>query len=199
MTNHSWRYYSNQRVAAQDTERTRIEDKIERIIEVLGEIADERDQAEVERKLAEERRKKEEELKRQEEERQRQEAERLAKIEARRDKERDRVRKLLFNADRLKVATLIREYASQFENAMAGKMEEDEFQRQLQWMRGKADFIDPFIKGEDEWLSPSDIGRLLSPEITRITEEQRSSSYGYGYGRETTKSYWQIKNGWWNR
>lgn len=196
VSTHSWSYYNNERVATQDTEHSRIEDKIERIIEVLEEIADKRDQAEVERKLAEERRKIEEELERQEEERKRQEAERLAKIEARRDEERDLVRKLLFNADRAHVAALIREYASQFETAMAGKMDEEEFQRQLQWMREKADYIDPFIKRDDEWLLPSDISKLLNPEIIKYSEDRHSS---YSYGPETVKSYWQIKNSWWNR
>ena len=193
---HSWEYYRNLRTAAQDTERTRIEDKIERIIEVLEEIADARDQAEVERKLAEERRKVEEELKRQEEERKRQEAERLAKIEARRDEERGLVRRLLFNAKRANVAAIIRDYAAQFESAMAGQLEEEEYRRQLQWIREKADFIDPFIKRDDEWLHPSDISQLLDPEIIETSEERNSY---YGYGRETVKTYWQIKNGWWNR
>ena len=196
----SGRYYSynNERIAAQDTEHTRIEDKIERIVEVLEEIADKRDQAEVERKLAEERRKVEEELKRQEEERKRQEEERLAKIEERREEERSLVRKLLLNAHRAQMAGLIRDYAAQFETIMVGRLEEEEYRRQLQWMREKADFMDPFIKRDDEWLRPSDIGRLLDPEIVKTTEE-RHTSYGYGSSRETTKSYWQIKNGWWNR
>lgn len=192
----SWEYYSNLRTAAQDTERTRIEDKIERIIEVLEEIADKRDQAEVERKLAEERRKIEEEMKRQEEERQRQDAERLAKIEARRDEERRLVSQLLFNAKRAHVAAIVRDYASRFQTAMAGHLDEEEYRRQLQWMHKKADFIDPFIKRDDEWLQPSYIGRLLDPEIIETATERQHS---YGYGHETVKTYWQIKNGWWNR
>lgn len=191
-------YYNDERIAAQDTEHTRLEDKIERIIQVLGEIADARDQAEIERKQAEERRKKEEELRLIEEEKMRQEAERQAKIEARRQEERDLVSDLLFNTERLKVAMLIRDYADRFEAAMKGKMDADELQEKLAWMRGKADFMDPFIAREDEWLGPKDIGKLLSPEITRITEEARSGWNSYGH--ETTKSFWQIKNsGWWNR
>lgn len=187
---YSW---NHERCAAQDTEHTSIEDKIERIIEVLGEIADERDQAEVERKLAEERRKQEEERKRQEEEKKRLEAEEQARIEERRNEERGLLRKLLFNADRARAAAMIRDYAAQFEETMAGKMEDEELKKQVQWIREKADFIDPFIKRNDEWLLPSDIGRLLNPEITKTTEEHRSS---YGYGHETTYSYWQIRNMW---
>ena len=189
--------FDRKRVAAQDTEFTRIEDKIEHIIKVLEAIADERDRVEEERKLAEERRKKEEELKRQEEERKRKEAEEQARIEERRQEERDRVMNLLFESERAKTAALIREYASQYEEEMTGKLSLEDLQAKLQWMRDKADFIDPFIQREDEWLQPKDIGRLLSPEITKTTETRRPSSYSYG--NETTYSYWQIKNMWWRR
>lgn len=192
-------YYSNERVAAQDTERTFIEDKIERIIKVLGEIADRRDQAELERKLAEERRKEEEELKRQEEERQRQEAERLAKIEERRSEERNQVRELLLNADRAHVAAMIRRYIAQFEAEMADKMDQEEFQRQVQWMKEKADYIDPFIGREDEWLLPSDINKLIEPKVVKISETRQTSYGGYGNNTETTYSYWQLKNMWGHR
>ena len=188
--------FERDRVVAQDTERTKLEDKIERIVDAFGEIADERDQAEVERKLAEERRKKEEELKRQEEERKRLEAEEQARLEALRDEERDRVTELLFEAERVKTAAMIREYASEYEAAMAGQLSPEELQAKLQWMRDKADFIDPFIQREDELLRPKDISRLLSPEIVKTTEESHSTSYGYGSSRDTTYSYWQLKNMW---
>ena len=191
---YSW---NHEKVAAQDTDHTRIEDKIEHIIDVLGQIADERDQAEIERIQAEERRKQQEELKRQEEERKRKEAEELAKIEERRREERNLVGNLLFEADRLRTAALIREYADRFEAVMTDRMDGEELQEKLQWMREKADFIDPFIKRKDEWLRVSDINRLLSPEITKTTEERRPSSYGYG--QETVTSYWQLKNAWWRR
>ena len=187
---------NQERVAAQDTEHTHLEDKIERIIEILGEIADERDQAEVERKQAEERRKKEEELRRQEKERKRLEAEEQARIEARREEERRLVTDLLLEAERTRTAAMIREYANQYEIVMAGRMDAEQLQTKLQWMRQKADYIDPFINCEDEWLQPADIRKLLSPEIIKTTEELRPS---YGYGKETTYSYWQIKNMWWWR
>ena len=188
--------FERDRIAAQDTERTKLEDMIERIVDVFGEIADERDQAEVERKLAEERRKREEELQRQEEERKRLEAEEQARLEALRDEERGRVTELLFEAERVKTAAMIREYASEYEAAMAEKLPPEEMQAKLKWMRDKADFIDPFVQREDELLQPKDIGRLLSPEIIKTTEERRSTSYGYGSSHDTTYSYWQIKNMW---
>ena len=189
--------FDRKRVAAQDTDYTRIEDKIEHIIKVMEAIADERDQVEVERKLAEERRIKEEELKRQEAERKRKEEEEQARIEKRRQEERDQVMELLFESERVRTAALIREYASQYEEEMASKLSPEDLQAKLQWMHDKADFIDPFIQRKDEWLQPKDIGRLLSPEITKTTETRRPSSYGYG--NETTYSYWQIKNMWWRR
>lgn len=190
------RYSSDRdRVAAQDTDLTKLEDRIEHIVDVLGEIADERDQAEVERKLAEERRKKEEELKRLEEERKRKETEEQARIEARREEERNKVAELLFESERARIAEQIREYALQYEVAMANRMSPDELQEKLQWMREKADFIDPFINREDDLLTPKDIDRLLNPEITKTTEERHQTSYGH----ETTYSYWQLKNAWWRR
>ena len=149
--------FDRKRVAAQDTEYTRIEDKIEHVIKVLEAIADERDRVEVERKLAEERRKQEEELKRQEEERKRKEAEEQARIEKRRQEERDLVADLLFESERSRTAALIREYALQYEAAMTGQIPSEDLQAKLQWMRNKADFIDPFIQREDEWLQPKDI------------------------------------------
>lgn len=189
------RYYNDDRVAAQDTEHTRIEDKIEHIIDVLEQIADARDQAKIERIKAEEERKKEEERRHQEEERQRLEAEEKARIEALREEERVRVSSLLFESERLKTATIIREYAAQYEAFMTGRMEPQELKDKLQWMKEKADFIDPFIHLEDPLLKAADITKLLSPEIIKTTEERRHTSYG----SETVYSYWQIKNMWWRR
>ena len=74
-------------------------------------------------------------------------------------------------------------------------MSPDELQEKLQWMREKADFIDPFINREDDLLTPKDIDRLLNPEITKTTEKRHQTSYGH----ETTYSYWQLKNAWWRR
>jgi hypothetical protein len=184
-----------ERVAAQDTEHTQLEDKIEHIMDVLSEIADEKEQFEKMRREAEERRKKEEELERLEEERKRKEAEEQARIEARREEERNKVAELLFESERARIAAQIREYASQYEVAMANRMSPEELQEKLQWMREKADFIDPFINREDDLLTPKDIDRLLNPEITKTTEESRQTSYGH----ESTYSYWQLKNAWWRR
>lgn len=133
---------------------------------------------------------------RQEKERKRLEAEEQARIEARREEERRLVTDLLLEAERTRTAAMIREYANQYEIVMAGRMDAEQLQTKLQWMRQKADYIDPFINCEDEWLQPADIRKLLSPEIIKTTEEHRPS---YGYGKETTYSYWQIKNMWWRR
>ena len=111
--------------------------------------------------------------------------------------ERELVRELLFDADRSRTATMIREYITKYETEMAGKIEKEELQKKLQWMREKADYIDPFVNREDEWLSEEDLGRLLSPEIIKTVEKRQPSSYGYGH--ETELSYWQIKNAWWNK
>lgn len=183
------RSYSYDRIVAQDTKHTRLEDKIEYIIDVFSKIADERDLAELRRKKAEEQRRKEEE-------RARLEAEEQARIKKLHEEELKRVRELLFDAERAKIATMIRDYVAKYEIAMADSKDTEQLRTKLQWMKEKADFIDPFIQRKDEWLRPEDIGRLLNPEIIKTTEERRPFS---SYGHDTSYSYWQIRNKWWNK
>lgn len=184
-----YRSYSYDRIVAQDTKYTRLEDKIEYIIEVFGKIANEWDQAELRRKQAEEQRKKEEE-------KARLEAEEQARIKKRQEEELNRVRELLFNAERAKIAELIRDYATKYEVAMANTMDAEQLRAKLQWIQEKAEFIDPFIERKDEWLKPDNISRLLNPEIIKIPEERSPSS---GYRQENYYSYWQIRNMWWKK
>ncbi len=80
---------SYDRCAAQDTKCTKLEDKIEHIIEVLEEIADLRDERERRRIL-------EEKHKKQEEERMRLEAEERKRLKALQDEELGRIQKLIF-------------------------------------------------------------------------------------------------------
>lgn len=176
----------DERCLAQDTQQTLLEDKIERIIQKLSNVADDIEREEEERKQAEERR-------RQEEERKRKEAEEKARIKALKDAERTRTWELLFNAGRLHAATKIRNYAKQFEKAMAGTTDEDALRGHLKWMLEKADFIDPLNKHEDDLLDEDDIDILLQPEIINTTQSASNNYYG---GFSQTYSYWQIKNIW---
>ena len=181
-------YSSCSKCAAQDTKYTQIEDKIERIIEVLEEIADNRDVRERQRKLEEKR-------KRQEEERKRLEEEERKRLQTLKDNELRKVKELIFNADRLKISKIIREYIKELkihiqEQVLAEKMIMEE---EIEWMEKKADFIDPFVIYSDDLLSEEDIDKLLNPEIIQTCESR--SSYNY-YHSEPQYSYWQIKNIW---
>ena len=179
---------SYDKCAAQDTKHTKLEDKIEHIIEVLEGIADKRDEWARQSKLEEERRKLEEERKRREEEERK-------RIQALKDAELDKVKQLIYNSDRLKIAKIIREYIEEFRFHMLdqGLADEDEIQNEIEWMKQKADFIDPFVKFTDELLTEKDIEKIINLEIIKTSESK--PSYGY-YRSEPQYSYWQIKNIW---
>jgi ACT domain-containing protein len=179
---------SYDKCAAQDTKYTKLEDKIEHIIEVLERIADNRDERERQRKLEEERRKVEEERKRLEEEERK-------RLQALKDAELEKVRELIFNSDRLKIARIIREYVEEFRLHMQeqGLSDEAAMLNEIEWMKKKADFIDPFVKYPDELLTEKDIEKLINPEIIKTSESKPSYSY---YHSEPQYSYWQIKNIW---
>ena len=179
---------SYDRCAAQDTKYTKLEDKIEHIINVLEEIADNRDERERQRKLEEER-------KRQEEERKRLEEEERKRLQALKDAELEKVKELIFKADRLKISKLIREYIEEFTLYMQeqGISDEMTMENEIEWMKKKADFIDPFVNLPDDLLSQEDIEKVLNPEIIKTSESK--PSYGY-YHSEPQYSYWQLKNMW---
>ena len=179
---------SYDRCAAQDTKCTKLEDKIEHIIEVLEEIADHRDERERRRIL-------EEKHKKQEEERMRLEAEERKRLKALQDEELGRIQKLIFNAERLKLSNTIREYIKEYQLRMQekGLSEEPNMKSEIEWMERKADFIDPFVNYSDELLTEEHIDKLLNPDI--IMTDKSRSSYGFSHS-DPQYSYWQIKNLW---
>lgn len=174
--------------AAQDTKNTRLEDKIQHIIEVLEGIADERDEMERRRKLEEERRRLEEERKRREEEERKR---RLALKEA----ELEKVHELLFEADRWRIARIIREYITAFEAYLErqGLSEDEKMIGKIAWMKTKADFIDPLIDDAEEVLDEEDLEKVINPQI--IMAEESTPSYSH-YSSGPKYSYWQLKNMW---
>ena len=179
---------SYDRCAAQDTKCTKLEDKIEHIIEVLEEIAYLRDERERRRIL-------EEKHKKQEEERMRLEAEERNRLKALQDEELGRIQKLIFNAERLKLSNTIREYIKEYQLRMQekGLSEEPNMKSEIEWMERKADFIDPFVNYSDELLTEEHIDKLLNPDI--IMTDKSRSSYGFSHS-DPQYSYWQIKNLW---
>ena len=179
---------SYDRCAAQDTKCTKLEDKIEHIIEVLEEIADRRDERKRQRIL-------EEQYKRQEEERMRLEAEERKRLKALQDEELGRVQKLIFNAERLKLSNTIREYIKEHQLHIQekGLSEDPNMKSEIEWMERKADFIDPFVNYSDELLTEEHIDKLLNPDI--IMTDKPRSSYSFSHSGPQY-SYWQIKNLW---
>lgn len=179
---------SYDRCAAQDTKCTKLEDKIEHIIEVLEEIADLRDERERRRIL-------EEKHKKQEEDRMRLEAEERKRLKALQDEELGRIQKLIFNAERLKLSNTIREYIKEYQLRMQeeGLSEEPNMKSEIEWMERKVDFIDPFVNYSDELLTEEHIDKLLNPDI--IMTDKSRSSYGFSHS-DPQYSYWQIKNLW---
>lgn len=174
--------------AAQDTKYTKLEEKIQHVIEVLEKIADERDEMERQRKLEEERR-------RQEEERKRLEEEERKRIQALKDAELKKVQDLLYDVDRWRISCMVREYIAAYEAHLdkLGLSEDQNKRNEIEWMKSKADFIDPFANGTDNLLSEEHIDSLINPRI--IKTEESKSSYSY-YSSEPRYSYWQIKNMW---
>ena len=168
---------------AQDTKHSKIEDKIEHIIEVLEKIADIRDEWERQRKLEEERRKQEEEERRLEEEERK-------RLQALQDEEFKRVQDLIFNAERFKLSKTIRDYIKELQLHMQESGLSDD---EIEWMKKKADFIDPFVNCSDELLTEEHIDKLLNPEI--IMTDKSKTSYGF-FHSEPQYSYWRIKNLW---
>ena len=185
---YSHHYGSYDLCAAQDTKYTKLEDKIQHVIEVLEKTADDRDEMERQRILDEERRKQEEERKRLEEEERK-------RIQALKDAELRRVLHLLFDADRWKVSCMIREYIAAFEAHLEeqGLSEDQDKRNEIEWMKAKADFMDPFVKGTDPLLSEEHIDKLVNPQIIKTEESRPSHSY---YSSGSQYSYWQLKNMW---
>ena len=181
-------YGSYDMCAAQDTKCTKLEDKIQHIIEVLESIADDRDEQERQRLLAEERRRQEEECKRREEEERK-------RIQALKDAEYERVQEMLFDAERWRISSMLKEYITAFQAHMEekGLLEEQDVKDELAWMKTKADYIDPLTNGPDTLLEEDDLDRLINPRIIKTSESK--PSYGY-YNSEPHYSYRQIKNMW---
>ena len=181
-------YGSYDMCAAQDTKYTKLEDKIQHILEVLESIADERDERERRRILEEERR-------RQEEERKRREEEERKRLQALKNAECKKVQEMLFNMDRWRIANNLREYIDALEVQMekTGHSEDQEMKETLEWMKSKADFIDPLTHENDDLLDEDDLDRVINPKIIKTSESK--PSYGY-YNSEPQYSYWQIKNMW---
>jgi len=177
----------------QDTAHTRLEDKIVSIIAFMEIKADE---IKIERIEQEQRR-----IQREEDERIRRELEEIRKaklkeLEAKRKAELKEFQSLFTMADRLYKANIIRDYIYRYEDYLQkNNIEEEEVLKKIAWAKEKADWLDPFISKEDEYLDHYDKDTITQPECPK-----QQTSWGYQSRQEVSKSgsnFWEKP--WWTK
>jgi len=105
---------------------------------------------------------KEERLERERKQAEQREKERIAReTQERKEKELKNFLKILKNAKRHDNSEKIRQYADELERFSTEKGSlTDNIKDQIAWMRKKADWYDPFIEAEDEWMMGIDRDKL---------------------------------------
>ncbi|MFT3739567.1 MAG: hypothetical protein QM786_12475 [Breznakibacter sp.] len=163
-----------------DTSYTKLEDKIAAII-AFCEIKSEEIK---ENRIEEEKQR----IKREEEERQREEFEMKRKTELK------EFQSLFTMADRLYKANIIRDYIYRYEDYLQkNNIEEEEVLKKIAWAKEKADWLDPFISKEDEYLDHYD-----KDEITQPGRPKQQTSWGYqSYQEESGSGYNFWAKPWW--
>lgn len=164
-----------------DTAHTRLEDKIIAIIANLEfrseEIKEERRQAEEQARIAEEKRK-------------------IKEVYETRQREELREFKTMFKmAERLKKANILRKYISEYEEFLkVGDKLSEEALEKLEWGKKKADWLDPFVEIEDEYMDDYDKDCVLNSESIKISSYHSSSN-------EIEKQYpfWAKPYRWFNK
>jgi len=155
-----------------DTKYTKLEDKIIDIIASL-EI---RSELIKEERIEDERR----EIIRQEKEKIRQD------FKAKQKTELNEFKSMFSMAERLHKTSILRQYISTYEQYIMehGEMTED-ISKKLQWAKEKADWLDPFISKEDQYLDEFDKNDILQPESPKYNpwryEDAHSSFYNYSF------------------
>jgi len=174
-----------------DTTHTRLEDKVKKIIanlEIRSKNIKEKRIADEERRI---RQAEEERIRKEREAKEREERE---KLEAKRQAELKEFRMMFNMAERLRKANMLRQYISDYEEYLRTNdaMNEEVIQK-LDWARKKADWLDPFIDVEDEYLNEDDKDQKVEPVKTESTVRHSSSS-------ETEKyNFWTRPYRWFNK
>ena len=196
--------YFFEKKTVQDTGCTRIEDKIEQLFQILERLADKEIEYRHQRELEEERLRQEEERKRIEEEERKRiarekelERKRLANI---RKEESQKLQLLLFQSQRLQVASALRQYIAALERqyTTGDSHTTPETSAQLQWMHDKLDFIDPFINKADSILTLDDLAEVLnhipsSSGTMPSASAEPSSSHPSSASVSAEPDFWQRK------
>jgi hypothetical protein len=98
--------------------------------------------------------------------------------------------KAMQDAIRWQETNIFREYIDHLEKKeLAAEQPDEATLTWVQWARDKADWYDPLIEKEDEWMVGTDRNNILK------TEPQRTGGYGFNTFRETAepnKSTWPL-------
>lgn len=167
-------YNYNDKKTYKDTPYTKIEDKIASIIAFLeiksDEIKEERQEREHQRKIQEEK-------------------ERIRKeFEAKKANELKEFQSLFIMAERLFKANVIRNYIDTYEEYLRKKeISDKDVLEKLQWARDKADWLDPFISKEDQYMDCYDKDKIIQPDCPK-QQPSRSSGSIYNFW---AKPWWK--------
>lgn len=174
-----------------DTTHTRLEDKVIEIIanlEICSKNIKERRIADEEHRI---RQAEEERIRKEKEAKEREERE---KFEAKRQAELKEFRMIFNMAERLRKANMLRQYISDYEEYLkTNDAMEDEVVKKLDWARKKADWLDPFIDVEDEYLNEDDKDQRVEPVKTESTVRHSSSTETERY------NFWTRPYRWFNK
>lgn len=166
-------YFRLNPVCVEDTTNMKIEEKILNIIAKIEYEAI---------SIKEEKEKMERLRHQQEEERKRRELEEQKKreIEEKRKNELKELNMAFFSAECYSLANILRSYLERYKSFLTEKeIIDEEAEEKLCWLRGKIDWLDPFIEYDDELLTENDKENLICPksdEIPRRTTWQSFSS-----------------------
>ena len=165
-----------------DTSQTKLEDKIIPIIanlEIRAEkIKEERIESERQRLI------------RENEERLREEFKQKKKAEKKEFKS------LFLMAERLHKTHILRQYISTFEEFVSRDGEiTEEIATKIEWAKAKADWLDPFVSKEDQYLDSYDKDEIIQPECSKKDTWNYPSYSDY----QSTPKYSFWSNPWRNR
>lgn len=178
-------------VVFKDTPHTRLEDKIIAIVAYLEVCAEEIK----EDRIAEEERRiryvEEERIRKEKEAKEREERE---KFEAKRQAELKEFRMMFNMAERLRKANMLRQYIADYEEYLkTNDALDDEVVKKLEWARKKADWLDPFIDVEDEYLNENDKDERMEPVKTESNARHSSTTETERY------NFWTRPYRWFNK
>lgn len=163
-----------------DTTYTKLEDKIVAII-ACCEIKSE----EIKEKRIEDEK---ERIRREEEDRKREE------FKAKQKSELKEFQNLLIMAERLHKANILRNYIYTYEEYLQ-KMEitDEEMLQKIEWAKGKADWLDPFISKPDKYLDHYDKDEIIQPDCPK----QNSWSHQSYHEQSSGYNFWAQP--WWKK